>query len=99
MQKFGRLSALCILAFSFLSPQSGLCESGDPPPPTPERRAVPIKLVNAGDPLSEEFPSGPNVGESVPDFTLMDQFGNAVNFAEKRGPNRALILFYRSASW
>ena len=99
MQKLGRLFALCILALSFLSPRPGSCESGDPSSPSPESRPVSKKLVNAGDPLSDEFPSGPNVGESVPDFTLIDQFGNAVNFTEKRGPNRALILFYRSASW
>jgi|APSaa5957512622_1039677.scaffolds.fasta_scaffold253588_2 peroxiredoxin len=57
------------------------------------------KLINAGDPLSEDFSTGPDVGQRVPDFTLPDQTGNPVNFAEARGAKRALILFYRSASW
>ena len=60
---------------------------------------MPRKLVNAGDPLSEEFSTGPDVGQKVPDFTLPDHSGNMVNFAETRGARRALILFYRSASW
>ncbi len=57
------------------------------------------KLVNAGDPLSEDFPTGPDVGQKVPDFTLPDYSGEMVNFSEERGARRALILFYRSASW
>ncbi len=57
------------------------------------------KLVNAGDPLSEEFPTGPDVGQKVPDFTLPDHSGKLVNFTETRSTRRALILFYRSASW
>jgi len=35
----------------------------------------------------------------MPDFTLPDPSGNLVNFAKARGAKRALILFYRSASW
>ncbi len=57
------------------------------------------ELVNAGDPIGEDFPTGPAVGEPVPDFALPDQFGNQVRFSDFRGRNRALILFHRSASW
>ena len=57
------------------------------------------ELVNAGDPIGEDFPTGPNVGEPVPDFALPDQLGNLVRFSEVRGRNQALILFHRSASW
>ena len=57
------------------------------------------ELVNGGDPIGEDFPTGPAVGERVPDFRLPDQFGNLVRFSDARGTDRALILFYRSASW
>lgn len=57
------------------------------------------KLENAGDPLSKDFPTGPDVGQKEPDFTLPDPSGNLVNFTRARGAKRALILFYRSASW
>lgn len=57
------------------------------------------KLINAGDPPDENFSKGPAVGEPVPDFTLPDQFGNPITLSKARGNNRALILFYRSASW
>jgi peroxiredoxin len=57
------------------------------------------ELVNSGDPSSDDFHSGPGIGELVPDFTLPDQFGRPVRFSTARGGNRSLILFYRSASW
>ena len=57
------------------------------------------ELVNSGDPTSEDFPTGPAVGEPVPDFTLPDQSGRPVQFSAARGDGRSLILFYRSASW
>lgn len=43
--------------------------------------------------------SGPGIGEVLPDFTLPDPWGQLVNFKEKRAGNKALVLFYRSASW
>ena len=57
------------------------------------------ELVNEGDPPSENFATGPAIGEPVPDFALPDQAGNLVRFSESRRKERALILFYRSASW
>ena len=57
-------------------------------------------LVNSGDPCSEDFPTGPAIGEPVPGFTLPDQFGRPVQFSPPfPGGGRSLILFYRSASW
>ena len=52
-----------------------------------------------GDPQENDFPTGPDIGQPVPDFTLPDQTGRLVNLAAYRGQGRALILFYRSASW
>ena len=50
-------------------------------------------------PETGEFPTGPEVGEALPDFTLMDQHGRPVNFASARGGQRALVVFHRSARW
>lgn len=58
-----------------------------------------VKLVKGGDPASEEFAKGPEIGDVLPDFTLLDQSGAAVNFTAARGDGQALVLFYRSASW
>ena len=55
--------------------------------------------TNWQDPTSEDFPTGPAIGEPAPDFALPDQFGNLVRFSEARGTNQALVLFHRSASW
>ena len=92
-------------------PHTRLCA----PPWTPdeERLLVPIpprdqerkqggpmtELINSGDPIGEDFPTGPAIGERVPDFTLLDQFGNQIRFSQARGNSRALVLFNRSASW
>ena len=56
------------------------------------------KLLNAGDPLGEDFPKGPRVGERVPEFTLPDQRGNPVHYRSD-GKRKTLLLFHRSASW
>lgn len=45
------------------------------------------------------FGAGPDIGETPPNFTLPDQFGAPVNYAATRGGGKAIILFYRSASW
>ena len=50
-------------------------------------------------PTDDQFPTGPEVGDTLPDFTLTDQYGHAVNFRESRGNRRALVLFHRSARW
>lgn len=62
---------------------------GVPPEPPPTQR----------NPADDHFPTGPEVGEVLPDFTLTDQLGRAVNFQESRGNRRALVLFHRSARW
>ena len=42
---------------------------------------------------------GPQVGERVPDFSLPDQNGQLHTLNSITGPNGALLLFHRSASW
>lgn len=50
-------------------------------------------------PPSADFPSGPEIGERLPDITLQDQHGNYVNVEQARGNRRALVLFHRSLHW
>jgi peroxiredoxin len=42
---------------------------------------------------------GPAVGERFPDVVLPDQDGSQVDLHAARGNRRAMIVFYRSASW
>jgi hypothetical protein len=42
---------------------------------------------------------GPQVGESVPDFTLPDQSGQERTLQSILGPKGAVLLFHRSADW
>ena len=57
------------------------------------------KLATAAPELLKDVPTGPAVGEAVPDFELPDQHGNLVRFSEARDGSKALVLFHRSASW
>jgi len=49
--------------------------------------------------LPAGHPTGPAVGERLPDFELSDQTGRRVRFHEDRGDSRAAVVFYRSAVW
>ena len=42
---------------------------------------------------------GPQVGDTVPDFSLPDQFGQLQTRESILGPNGAILLFHRSADW
>jgi hypothetical protein len=50
-------------------------------------------------PDSEDFPSGPEVGERLPEIVLPSQSGAMVNLEQARGNKRALVLFHRSVRW
>jgi hypothetical protein len=49
--------------------------------------------------LPDGHPTGPEVGERLPDFELPDARGRRVRFHEDRGRARAAVVFYRSAVW
>jgi len=49
--------------------------------------------------LSSAVPTGPAVGEKVPDFALQDQSGNQKTLRSILGPKGALLVFFRSADW
>jgi hypothetical protein len=42
---------------------------------------------------------GPQVGERVPDFSLVDQTGTTRTLQSIMGPRGAMLVFVRSADW
>jgi hypothetical protein len=50
-------------------------------------------------PLLAAIPTGPDVGQTVPDFRLRDQNGTGQTLRSIMGPKGALLVFYRSADW
>ena len=42
---------------------------------------------------------GPQVGATVPEFTLPDQRGTARSLKSIMGPKGAIVVFFRSADW
>ncbi len=46
-----------------------------------------------------DHPTGPDVGERLPDITLPDQTGTLVNSEAARSEGRALVVFHRSLRW
>jgi hypothetical protein len=42
---------------------------------------------------------GPQVGETVPEFSLLDQRGNRHTMASLMGPKGLVLAFNRSADW
>lgn len=50
-------------------------------------------------PESADFPTGPDVGERLPEIELADQSGTMVNLEQARGDRRALVMFHRSVRW
>ena len=52
--------------------------------------------VNA---TNDNYVSGPEPGQRIPDFTLADQNGALKSFPDLTGPSGVLLVFYRSADW
>ena len=50
-------------------------------------------------PASHNFPTGPEVGERLPDFSLPNQEGSIVDYHADRGDSKSIVVFYRSAVW
>lgn len=50
-------------------------------------------------PASEEFPTGPEIGDRLPEFTLPNQNGDMIDFHENRGHAKSIVVFYRSVVW
>ena len=67
---------------------------------------TPIVPIDLDSPLAMEGRTpidvaslGPQVGEQVPAFSLPDQNGQVRTLESILGPNGAMLLFHRSASW
>ena len=51
-------------------------------------------------PLFIDFTTiGPRIGERFPDIVLSDQYGRIVDLHAERRDRKAIVVFYRSASW
>ena len=61
-----------------------------PPPEVPPAQRMPA---------TDDFPTGPALGERFPDVTLRNQRNEVVEFEAARAGRRALIVFQRSARW
>jgi cytochrome oxidase Cu insertion factor (SCO1/SenC/PrrC family) len=48
---------------------------------------------------NDGYQTGPDIGQKVPDFTLIDQHGQNRSLKELTGPNGLLLVFSRSADW
>lgn len=62
------------------------------------RASILIALL-AGFAATAATPTGPAIGESVPDFSLKDQNGNVQTLRSNLGSKGALLVFFRSADW
>jgi hypothetical protein len=51
------------------------------------------KIPDAG------FPTGPGIGERLPDIELGDQTGRRVALHADRGGSKAAVVLFRSAVW
>jgi hypothetical protein len=49
--------------------------------------------------LPDGHPTGPEIGDRLPDFTLPDAHGQPLRFHEDRGNAPAALVFFRSAVW
>ena len=60
---------------------------------------LPVSHPGRRYPTSHEFPSGPEVGERLPEFSLPNQQGRMVDYHTDRDDSKSIVVFYRSAVW
>lgn len=58
-----------------------------------------VATAAAQAPLPDVDRFGPQVGETVPSFSLADQNGEARDLQSLMGPNGLMLVFSRSADW
>jgi hypothetical protein len=54
------------------------------------------KHVNA---TNDRYATGPDPGQTIPEFALPDQDGASRSLADLTGPSGLLLVFHRSADW
>lgn len=50
-------------------------------------------------PATDNFPTGPAVGEQLPNIRLANQHGEMIDLHGRQGDGNAVVVFYRSATW
>ncbi len=60
---------------------------------------VPVDHPGRRYPATHDFPTGPDIGERLPDFTLPNHNGEAVDYHADRGDSKSVVVFFRSAVW
>ena len=60
---------------------------------------IPVEHPGRRYPASNEFPTGPEVGVRLPEFSLPNQQGEVVDYHADRGRSKSIVVFYRSAVW
>lgn len=60
---------------------------------------IPISHPARRYPATDNFPTGPDVGERLPDIRLSNQLGAEIDFHARRRTGSAVVLFFRSAVW
>ncbi len=60
---------------------------------------LPVDFPARRYPASADFPTGPALGERLPEFTLANQHGELIDFHADRDGHAAVVVFYRSAVW
>jgi hypothetical protein len=84
-----RLASLTLLALLLPAalPHAGAAQPS--PPRHPAQRIPP----------TADFPTGPAIGERLPDFRLPNQRGETIDFHADRRGRKAAVLFQRSVVW
>lgn len=91
------MKALALLAALVLASSYGGAAAQPPSESATERKpgAHPAQRSPSG----ADFPTGPAIGERLPDFRLPNQRGETVDFHADRGGSKAAVMFQRSAVW
>jgi hypothetical protein len=62
-------------------------------------RTLLVSAALCGLAVAAAIPTGPELGQPVPDFRLPDQNNTGQTLQSILGPKGALLVFYRSADW
>ena len=60
---------------------------------------IPVEHPGRRYPASQQFPTGPEIGERLPTFSLPNQQGRLIDYHADRGDSKSIVVFYRSAVW
>ncbi len=60
---------------------------------------IPISHPARRYPATDDFPTGPAVGETLLDINLPNQHGELIDLHKREGSANAVVVFFRSAMW